>query len=146
MGKLDALKQEIGKTIKRLGYDLYDLEYVVEKKRNILRVLIDNDKGVSIDDCVRASHAIDPVLDSLDPFPDEYTLEVSSPGAERELRNQEEIKKSIGRYIHIETYEQKLEGTLMHFDGDTITICDKYNKQVTFDYLDVNLIRLAVKL
>lgn len=79
--KLDVLRQHLQEVVNRLGYDLYDVEYVTERKQNILRVLIDNDAGVSIDDCVEVSHALDPVLDELDPIPNEYSLEVASPGA-----------------------------------------------------------------
>ncbi|MBN2504565.1 MAG: ribosome maturation factor RimP [Bacilli bacterium] len=143
--KLDVLRQHLQEVVNRLGYDLYDVEYVTERKQNILRVLIDNDAGVSIDDCVEVSHALDPVLDELDPIPNEYSLEVASPGAERKLRNPDEIKKAVGKYVHLETYEQKIEGELIRFDGQTIIINDKHNKQVSFDYIEVNHIRLAIK-
>ncbi len=143
--KLDELKKELEKAIKKLGYELYDLNYVKEKKTDLLQVVIDNDSGITIDDCVKVSHHLSAFLDDIDPIPNEYSLEVTSPGAERELKDASEIKKAVGRYVHIETYDQKMDGELLHFDGDTITINDKFNKQISFNYIDVIMIRLAIK-
>ena len=143
--KLDDLRKELKKEVEKLGYELYGVSFVKEKKTDVLQVLIDNDKGVSIDDCVNVSNHLSKLLDVLDPIPGEYSLEVSSPGAERELKDASEIKKAVGKYVHIETYEQKVDGELQHFDGDTLTIRDKRNKQMSFDYLDVTYIRLAIK-
>jgi len=143
--KLDELKKELQKAVRKLGYELYGVNYVKEKKNNLLQVIIDNDSGITIDDCVNVSHHLSTFLDELDPIPNEYSLEVSSPGAERELKDASEIKKAVGRYVHIETYEQKMDGELLHFDGDTVMINDKFNKQISFDYIDVIMIRLAIK-
>jgi len=143
--KLDELKKELEKAVKKLGYELYDVFYVKEKKTNLLQVIIDNDSGITIDDCVKVSHHLSAFLDEIDPIPSEYSLEVSSPGAERELKDASQIEKAIGRYVHIETYDQKMDGELLHFDGDKVTINDKFNKQISFDYLDVIMIRLAIK-
>lgn len=143
--KLDDLRKELKKEVEKLGYELYGVSFVKEKKTDLLQVMIDNDKGVSLDDCVNVSNHLSKLLDVLDPIPGEYSLEVSSPGAERELKDASEIKKAVGKYVHIETYEQKVDGELLYFDGDSLTIRDKRNKQMSFDYLDVTLIRLAIK-
>ena len=68
-----------------LGLSLWDVQFVKEGADWFLRIFIDKEGGVSIDDCVDMTHAIDPVLDREDPIPQEYLLEVSSPGLERKL-------------------------------------------------------------
>ena len=92
---LKALKNLIESHVRSLDYELYDLEYVKERRSNILRVMIDKKTGIDIDDCVKVSETISALLDETDPIQDDYSLEVSSPGAERKLRNREEIKNAI---------------------------------------------------
>ena len=87
---------------------------------------------------------MDPFLDELDPIVEEYFLEVSSPGAEKELRDTESVKKAIGKFVHVETYEQKMEGYLEAFDGNQLSLKIK-NKIININYEEVNLIRLAIK-
>jgi len=142
---LALLKKQVGQEIEKYGYELYDLIYHKEKKQNVLTIMIDKPEGISIDDCVNVSHRLSDFLDGIDPIQDAYSLEVSSPGAERELRNDDEIEKAIGKYIHIETYEQKADGELIAYDGDVITIRGEKNKQMSFGRLDVRTIRLAIK-
>ncbi len=142
---LKVLKSMIESRIRSLDYDVYDIEFVKERRSNILRVYIDNKNGIDIEDCVKASEVISSLLDETDPIQEDYSLEVSSPGAERKLRNREEINKAIGRYVHIQTYEQSFEGELIGFEGDTLSIKGR-NRIQDINYLDVTLIRLAIKL
>ncbi len=141
---LKALKNLIESHVRSLDYELYDLEYVKERRSNILRVMIDKKTGIDIDDCVKVSETISALLDETDPIQDDYSLEVSSPGAERKLRNREEIKNAIGHYVHIQTYEQTYEGDLVSFEDDMISIKVK-NKIQDISYLDITLIRFAIK-
>jgi ribosome maturation factor RimP len=98
-----------------------------------------------MDDVVTATNLINPFIDDLDPIKEEYLLEISSPGAEKELRSKEAIKKAVDRFVYLETYEQKLEGKLLAFDGEYLTIVNNKNKKIKVDYIDVNHIRLAIK-
>lgn len=141
---LSKLKIEVEKKVESIGYQLYDIEFVKEKKDDILRIMIDHDHGIDIDDCIKVSNELNPFLDILDPIPTLYHLEVCSPGAERKLRNREEVLKAVGKYIHLETYEQTLEGDLIGFEGDTITLRIK-NKYIEVMYYDIQEIRLAIK-
>jgi ribosome maturation factor RimP len=143
--QLEALKKEIALQLERINYRLYDLEYVEEHKQMILRVSIDHSKGITIDDCVEVSQVLSDFLDQIDPFSESYQLEVSSPGAERPLRNLQEIEAAVGRYVHVETYEQVFEGDLVRFEPHSITVRDKRNKQTIIDVVDINMIRLAIK-
>lgn len=140
---LSRLKNEVDSFLKSIGYNLYDLEIVKEDKDKILRIYIDKPEGVVIDDIVLATKKLNPFIDELDPIEDSYMMEVSSPGAEKELRTKEEIKNAVGHLIYVETFTQKLEGDLLAFDGDTLTLSVK-NKDTKINYIDVNLIRLAI--
>lgn len=141
---LDKLKEELKKFLENTPYELYDVEIKSSKKETILTIYIDSLKGITLDDCVAATRLLDPFIDELDPIESEYLLEVSSPGAEKLLKSKEQVKNAEGRYVYLETYEQKLEGKLTHFDGEYLTLSIK-NKDIKVNYIDVNLIRLAIK-
>ena len=86
------------------GCELWDVEYVREGADYILRVTIDSDDGITIDDCERMTRAIDPVLDEHDPIEDAYLLEVSSPGIERELTRPEHFEACAGERVEVRLY------------------------------------------
>lgn len=87
-----------------LGYFLWDVEYVKEGARMILRLTIDSEEGVNIDDCEKMHRAIDPVLDEADPIEAAYYLEVSSPGIERELRTEDHIYACEGWEVELRLF------------------------------------------
>ena len=98
---------------------LYDLEFVKEGKSWYLRVYIDKDGGITLEDCALVSDELSEALDNVepDPIPQAYFLEVSSPGAERPLKKEEDYQRAIDHYIHISLYQQingqkVYEGTL----------------------------------
>lgn len=107
-----------------LGLILWDVQFVKEGAEWYLRVLIDKEGGVSIDDCVDLSHALDPVLDREDPIPQEYLLEVSSPGFERKLTRVSHFEAFLGAPIRVklhkatEGYGKLLEGELLDVTED----------------------------
>jgi len=142
--KIEELKKNLNEFLKSINYELYDLELRKYKKDTILTVYIDRPEGITIDEVVDATNQLNPYIDELDPIEGEYMLEVSSAGAEKELRTEKAINHAIGKYVHIETYEQKIEGYLNSFDGYTILLKVK-NKKIEINYEDVNLIRLAIK-
>ena len=76
-----------------LGLRIWDVRFVKEGAEHYLRIFIDKDEGVSIDDCVDMTHEINPLLDKEDPIPQEYTLEVSSPGLNRKLTRPEHFQQ-----------------------------------------------------
>ena len=96
-----------------LGYTLWDVEYVREGAEYYLRITIDSDEGITIDDCERFSRAIDPVLDEADPISDSYHLEVSSPGIERELKTPAHIAACIGEMVEARLFAP-IEGSRVH--------------------------------
>ncbi|MBO5416587.1 MAG: ribosome maturation factor RimP [Clostridia bacterium] len=86
------------------GYFLWDVEFVKEGGRRILRITIDSEEGITIDDCEKMHRALDPVLDEADPIQEAYYLEVSSPGIERELRTDMHIEACEGWDAEVRLY------------------------------------------
>ena len=103
-GIAERVREIITPTADELGYYLWDVEYVKEGADYILRVTIDNDEGITIDDCERMTRAIDPILDEHDPIPDSYLLEVSSPGIERELTRDDHFDLCIGEKVEVRLF------------------------------------------
>lgn len=112
----------IADTVKSLGVDLWDVTFTKEGASYYLRVYIDKPGGVDIDDCVNVSRAIDPIIDEADPIEVSYTLEVSSPGIERELTKSEHFSKLNGETVTVYLYKaedgkREISGKLLDFDG-----------------------------
>ena len=91
-------------TVTQLGYELWDVEYVKEGAKWFLRVTLDSENGIGIDDCETVHRAIDPILDEADPIETSYYLEVSSPGIERPLRTVSHFDKTVGARIQCKLY------------------------------------------
>lgn len=130
------------------GLELVDVEYVKEGSNWFLRIYVDKEGGIDIEDCGRASEFISTKLDELDPISDAYFLEVSSPGAERPLKKAEDVAKAIGKHVFITTYEQidgakEFEGRLDGFDGTTIEVVVGRRKHA-IPYNKVASARLAI--
>ena len=87
-----------------LGCWIWDVEYVKEGARRVLRITIDSEEGIGIDDCEKLHRAIDPILDEADPIEEAYYLEVSSPGVERELRTAEHLYACTGWNVEVKLY------------------------------------------
>lgn len=95
------------------GCSLWDVEYVREAGTWFLRLLIDKEGGVSIDDCERISRRLDPVLDEEDPIPDSYVFEVGSAGADRELKRPGDFERYMGSEVDVKLY-RPLEGSKLY--------------------------------
>lgn len=87
-----------------LGYWIWDVEFVKEGARRVLRITIDTEEGINIEDCEKMHRAIDPVLDEADPIEEQYYLEVSSPGLERELKTEEHLIACEGWDVEVRLY------------------------------------------
>ena len=113
--------------IKELGYNLYDVEYVKEGKEYYLRVYIDKDTGISLEDCELVSNNINELLDQADYIKEQYFLEVSSPGIERILKKDKHLKDNIGAKVQIKLFKpvngkKQYEGILKNFNESNIEI------------------------
>ena len=130
------------------GCSLWDVEYVKEAGSYYLRIYIDKEGGVSINDCEAISRALDPVLDEADPIPDRYIFEVASAGAERELKRPSDFEKFLGSEVEARTYRpvngrKTFVGILNAWqDGDvTITVG---KDDVLLSRQDIALVKLHV--
>ena len=128
---MEKQKKNIAGTVRDLvapvadefGFMLWDVEYVKEGADMILRITIDKPEGIDIEDCEKMHRAIDPLLDEADPIEDAYHLEVSSPGIERELKNDAHIAACTGWDVEVRLYApldgaKSYTGTLVGLDGD----------------------------
>ena len=111
-----------------LGLVLWDVRFIKEGVNWYLRIIIDReDRAVDIDDCVNMSHAIDGPLDELDPIEQAYSLQVQSPGIERELTRDFHFEKYIGepimiKFIHAFNGTREYKGTLLSYDNGDISM------------------------
>ena len=132
--------------------ELVDVEYVKEGKNWFLRVYIDKESGVDIDECGMVSERLSEKLDELDPIEHNYFLEVSSPGAERPLKKEKDFLNAIGKHVNIKTYEpiegsKEFEGTMLSYTPEEITLSIKIKtrqKEVAIPVDKVAKARLAV--
>lgn len=144
----DIVEKLVNPIVDKEELELVDIEYKKEGSNWFLRVYIDKDGGVDIDDCGRVSEELSKELDEIDPIPNAYFLEVSSPGAERPLKTKKDLLKSIGKHVHITTYEpvsnqKAFEGKLISFDEVVLVVQEKKD---TFEipYEKVASARLAL--
>lgn len=122
-----AVEEMVKPFLDENGFELVDIEYVKEGSNWFLRVYVDKEGGIDIDDCGRVSEYLSGKLDENDPIPVAYFLEVSSPGAERPLKKPEDYRKAVGKHVFVTTYEplngkKEFEGLLEGFDGEVLTI------------------------
>lgn len=113
--------------IEGLGYELYDVEYAKEGKEYYLRIFIDKETGISIDDCENVNNSINDILDQADYIKEQYYLEVSSTGLEKNLRKDEHFLKQIGNEIEVKLYkainkEKVISGKLLSFEEEKIVL------------------------
>ncbi|MNI30754.1 Ribosome maturation factor RimP [compost metagenome] len=130
------------------GFELVDIEYVKEGSNWFLRVYVDKEGGIDIDDCGRISEYLSVCLDEKDPITDAYFLEVSSPGAERPLKKLQDFYKAVEQNVFITTYEpldgaKEFEGLLLSFDGEELVV-QTPKKKSTIPYGKVASARLAI--
>lgn len=151
--KVTEIVEEMAAPIlEELNLELVEVEYVKEGRNWFLRVYIDKDGGVDIEECGLVSEKLSEQLDEKDPITNNYFLEVSSPGAERPLKKEQDYIKSIGKNVYVKTYEpieneKEFEGTLKDFDGSQVTLEIKIKtrkKELVIPYDKIAKARLAV--
>ena len=122
--KVEALAKPI---VEEEGCELWSVEYVREAGSWYLRIFIDKEGGVGIDDCERISRRLDPVLDEADPIPDSYVFEVGSAGAERELKRPSDFEKFLGSDVEVKLYQpyqnkKSFIGKLEAYENGDVTV------------------------
>lgn len=127
-GDAVRLAFEVGDAVAQsMGVTVIDAELKKESEKQYLRIFIDKENGVGIDDCEAFSREFEEKFDELDPIKTEYTLEVSSPGLERKLKTQREFDYFRGREVDVKLFGKQnglkeFSGTLLEFDGKTAKI------------------------
>ena len=140
------LEPEIGS----LGYELVDLELHLGGS-GIVRLYIDNEDGITLDDCARVSHQVSGVLEVEDPIPGHYVLEVSSPGVNRRLRTKAHFDKYVGNRIKIEREKPDEEGRrryagILKDVGENGVAIEVDEKTFCIEYRDIGVARLAPRI
>ena len=139
------IKEVLEPVINDLGFKVYDIIYEKEAQDYYLRVFIDKDEVISSDDCALVSQTIDPILDEKDFIKGSYLLEVSSPGLERRLRNDDQLEKVINSKIEVHTYKKVndnkvLVGNLISFSESNIVL-DVNNENIEIDRNNISTMK-----
>lgn len=143
--KVEALCAPV---IAGLGLELWDVEYAKEAGDWYLRIYIDKDGGVAINDCEAVSHALDDILDAADPIPGPYIFEVSSAGAERALKRPGDFERFIGHTVMVKLYRSRdgrkeFNGRLQAYESGDIRL-ETDAGELFFKKDDVALVRLSI--
>ncbi len=135
--------------VKEHGCELWDVEYVREGSEYFLRLYIDKDGGVDINDCEAISRAVAPILDEKDPIPGSYHFEVCSAGLERVLKRPSDFQKYLGSPITVKLYRprngmKEIPCVLRAYEDGRLTV-EAGKETVTFEKSEVALVRLRVE-
>ena len=143
----EKVENLLQKKIQSIGYELYDIEYVKEGKDYFLRIYIDSEKGIDLNDCEKVSNSINEILDKEDYIKEQYFLEVSSPGVERVLRKEKHLKDNIEKEVQIKLFKP-IDGQKQHkgillkaYTNETITIQIIDKKEITIDRKNISQIK-----
>lgn len=140
--KQEQLEALIAPVVASLGCELWGLEYLTQGRYTTLRLYIEGESGVTLDDCEKVSRQVSSVLDVEDPIEGEYTLEVSSPGLDRPLYIPAHYERYIGEQVNLRLRmardgRRKFKGTIVGVDGADIRIAvDDKDMVLTIDAID----------
>ena len=149
MSKITERVFELAKpVVEEEGCSLWDVEYLREAGTWYLRIYIDKEGGVSIDDCERISRRLDPILDEADPIPESYVFEVGSAGADRELRRPSDFVQFMDSEIEVKLYKpldgsKSFVGRLAGYEDGTVVL-DWRGKELRFAPAQIAQVRLYV--
>lgn len=128
MANIEEKVEELVKPIiENLGYKIYDIQYEKEAKNYYLRIFIDNEKGIDLNDCEKVNNAITDILDKENYIKEQYFLEISSPGIERVLRKDKHLEQNIGKEVKIKLFKKDEKGN-KEYDGSL----EKFNEEKIF--------------
>ena len=131
-------------------FELVDIEYVKEAGTWYLRIYIDKEGGININDCELVSRAFSEILDKEDPIEDAYILEVSSPGLGRPLKKDKDFQRNLGEEVEVRTYkpinkQKEFVGLLDAWDKETVTLQLESGEMMTIARADIALIRQYIE-
>ena len=147
----EKVEKLIKSKIENIGYELYDVEYAKEGKDYYLRIFIDKNGGIDLNDCEKVSNEINEILDQADYIKEQYYLEVSSPGIERVIRKDSQLEKNIGVEIQVRLFKKddkgkkEYVGTLKSYNKDDITIELDSNEEIKLQRKNISQIKTVYK-
>ena len=130
--------------------DMVDVELAGSSRKPLIRIFIDRENGVTLEDCERFSRGLSALLDVEDPIPSAYVLEVSSPGLDRPLKKLRDFERSTGKLVRIITREMIekqniFRGRITRVEGDTITLFFD-DKEIDIPFDQISKARLEIEL
>lgn len=133
--------------VESLGLKLWDVRFVKEGADSILRIIIDKDGGVCIDDCVAVNDILDAPLDEWDPISVPYRLQVQSPGVERELTRDEHFARYVGAPVKVKLHKavnerKQYAGKLVSYENGEATILTEEGEELRFAKADAAWVKL----
>jgi len=141
----EKVESLIENKVQELGYSLYDVEYVKEGKDYFLRIYIESEKGISLDDCELVSNNITELLDKEDYIKEQYFLEVSSTGVEKVLKKDKHLQSNLGVNVQVKLFkpfngQKQYEGILKDFDEDNVII-ETASEEIKIDRQNIGQIK-----
>lgn len=152
MDEIKKVTEALSGPLNDCGYTLYSVKLFKTKEGLTLQIVVDRDDPISIDDIVKVSDLINPILDREDPISGPYTLDVSSLGSEKPL-SLEQLERYLGKFVHLHLSKpwkglNDLEGTLLNADSEEVTLerVEKgKTKEIRLNRSDIDKARLAIK-
>ena len=138
----ETLRELLRPTVEALGFELWGLEHLAQGRHSVLRVYIDSENGVSVDDCARVSGQVSSVLDVENPVAGDYTLEVSSPGLDRRLFDLSQFRKFDGEAVDLKLRspfegKRRFRGILKGTEGEDVVVqVEDHEYLLPFDQID----------
>ena len=126
-GREDTIQELLAPTVEAMGFELWGLEHMSQGRHSMLRLYIDGENGVNVDDCAEVSRQVSGILDVEDPISGEYTLEGSSPGVDRLLFRSEHYLMYVGEWLEVRMRvpfegRRKFKGTLKGMEEDDVVL------------------------
>lgn len=137
-----TLRDRLASLVTAMGYELVGCELKRQGRGSVLRVYIDNERGITIDDCSTVSRQVSAMLDVDDPIQGEYSLEISSPGLNRPLFELAHYQKQIGQHVKVRLYapinnRRNYVGVLIRVDDDKIRLlCESEEVELSFSDIE----------
>lgn len=148
---VNAVRSAARTVSETLKLEFVHAEVAGTKRNMVVRIFVDKEGGVTLDDCGTASRAIEEILDANDIIPVAYVLEVSSPGLERELYSLDDFRKFAGKTVRVKTSEEfagkkQFKGTLEGVSDETVTVSDRQAGSIELPYAKVKKANLVFDL
>lgn len=141
----DKVESLVKEKIETIGYELYDVLYLKEGPSKILRIVIDSKNGISLHDCEKVNNEIKDLIDEADLIQEQYFLEISSPGIERLLRKDWQLKAYIGEQINIKLFKKDEQGN-KSYTGTLVNVTSQYleleiDKKIMIDRKNISQVK-----